>query len=148
MCYVTEAAKRYLADHMAEVDTIADLAEALHLAPETLRKKFRQEEGSSLGRYIMAQKVTRARHLLETTSLTCAEVCYAVGWRPDSGARRFKRMTGETMTAYRQGRTGRPVWQGWPTAQVWETFKAHGAALRTWAQTSLLLLTQLLWRAD
>ena len=108
MCTVTETAKRYLQNHLEQIHSIEDLANALNFAPETLRKKFRHEEAIPLAAYIARTKLEHVQHLLQTTDGTCSEICWAVGWRPDSGARRFKRMTGVTMKEYRQRHASRP----------------------------------------
>jgi len=57
----------------------------------------------SLGRFIAERRVARAQQLLQETDLRHYEICYLGGFPSEvTGARTFKRITGQTMTSYRR----------------------------------------------
>ncbi len=87
--------------NIGTISTISDAAAHLKMSPETLKKKFRREEGVSLSEFIDQKKIEAMKKLLQEHNLSCCEICYAFGMREDSGARFFKRHTGITMKQYR-----------------------------------------------
>lgn len=98
-----ETIKNYIEHHLGRIGGPTEVADALGYKYETLRKFFRREEGISLGRFIQERRVTRMKVLLRETDLNCNEIGWQVGLRrEDYTARFFKRMTGKTMTEYRE----------------------------------------------
>ncbi|WP_420456734.1 helix-turn-helix transcriptional regulator [Rubrivirga sp.] len=109
---MTDPVRRALAllDHeSASFAGPEDVARAVGLLPETLRRQFKREVGIPLGEYLTQRRVAEAQRLLEETDLQAAEVGRAVGWRrEDTAARVFRRETGTTMQGYRRSvREGR-----------------------------------------
>ncbi len=80
-----------------------DIAAAVGLPLETLRKAFRRETGVAPWEYLDRVRVAEAKRLLAETNLRAYEVGLAVGWdREDSASRSFRRVAGTTMREYRQ----------------------------------------------
>ncbi len=97
-------AKRHIEEHLADVESPREVASALDVSYETLRKRFRRAAGVPIGRYIRQARIDRARKLLITTDDPVHVVCRRVGFASDSsGIRAFKRATGLTMAQYRRG---------------------------------------------
>ena len=88
--------------HLTSIEGPACVASLMEMSYHTLRRRFRQETGMSLGRFIAERRVARAQQLLQETALRHYEICYLVGFPGEvTGARTFKRITGQTMTGYR-----------------------------------------------
>ncbi len=80
-----------------------DVARALSIPTETLRKVFRREAGVPIGSYITGRRMARMKKLLRRTRLTHQQISHRAGYRrADTAAKAFKRETGQTMTAYRR----------------------------------------------
>lgn len=95
--------KAYIDAHLGQIQTIDDIADAFSILCRTVRRRFRQNEGMSLCRYITRCRILRMKRLLRTTDYTHRQIAYAAGYERDtSAARAFKRVTGQTMTAYRE----------------------------------------------
>ena len=95
--------RTYIDVHLPEIAGPACIAAGLDCCYETLRKRFRREVGISLGSYLNEVRVLRMQRLLAETELTCREVHVVVGLaREDSASKLFKRLTGLTMTDYRE----------------------------------------------
>lgn len=89
--------------HLVRIEGAEDVAAALGVPLETLRKVFRREVGVPLADYVTQRRVERAKRRLAETDLRASEVGRAVGWhREDTAAHVFRRETGETMQAYRR----------------------------------------------
>ena len=95
--------KRHIETHLKEIRGREDVAAALDLPLEALRRAFLKWEGVTLAEYIRVRRVERAKRLLRETDLRCKEVCEAVGFaRVDDGERTFKVVVGQTMRTYRR----------------------------------------------
>lgn len=93
----------YIESHLDQIKTPDEIATAFGVPLDTLRKVFRREAGIPLMDFLRQQRVERAKRLLGETNLGAAEVGRAVGWtREDTAAHVFRRLTGETMQAYRR----------------------------------------------
>ena len=80
-----------------------DVAAAVGLPLETLRKAFRREHGVWPRDYLERRRVEEAKRLLAGSDLRAYEVGLAVGWgREDTASRAFHRATGVTMREYRR----------------------------------------------
>lgn len=83
--------------------TPAGLAQALGLAPRTLARRFAIELDTSPGQWLQARRIEAARRLLQNSTLTIAEVCFAVGYQDTASfTRLFRRMTGMPPTTFRR----------------------------------------------
>lgn len=93
--------KKYLEFHLSDITTVGDLARHLKVSPETLRKNFRRTESVPLGEYILKLKVEVMKEYLVIGDDPCNWICGSLNLREDTGAKLFKRYTGETMKQYR-----------------------------------------------
>lgn len=79
------------------------LAHAFGMSPRTLSRRFLTELQVSPGKWIQGKRLEAARALLETTSLTVAEVCYRVGYEDAASfSRLFSRTSGMTPIEFRK----------------------------------------------
>lgn len=93
---------RHLEQTLAEPYDLARLADALHVSTRTLLRRVAAETGQSPLQHLQTARVQRARHLLETTDRTVAEVARTVGYRDPGGfASVFARSTGLRPRDYR-----------------------------------------------
>lgn len=94
--------KKFIADNIRSVKCVSELAAILNISEETIRKDFKRLEGITLCAFIRITRVEEAKKRLLYSRLSCAEICFAVGFqREESGSRIFKRVVGITMTEYR-----------------------------------------------
>jgi len=76
----TAAARQWALEHLDRPLTLADLAEHSHMSLRTFARRFTEEVGLSPGRWLIQQRVDRARHLLESTDLAVDEIAGRVGF--------------------------------------------------------------------
>lgn len=93
--------KKYLEFHLSDITTVGDLARHLNVSAETLRKNFRRSENIPLGEYILKLKVDVMKEYLVIGDDPCNWICGSLNLREDTGAKLFKRYTGETMKQFR-----------------------------------------------
>ncbi|MBB3898569.1 transcriptional regulator FtrA [Roseococcus suduntuyensis] len=87
---------------LAEAWPIARLAEEAATSPRGLHRRFQEAVGLPPGEWLLAERVARARDLLETTTLPVEEVARLVGFSDVQVLRRhLRRQTGLSPTAYR-----------------------------------------------
>jgi len=79
------------------------LAREAGLSPATFRRHWRRIVGTPPRRYVLQQRMQRARRLLVETDLQIAEIAAALSFRdPLYFSRRFRTTVGVTATAYRR----------------------------------------------
>ena len=101
--------RAWAADRLHEPLTLADLAAHAHTSIRTLTRRFHAETGLSPLQWLLHQRVDRARELLETTSLSVAEVAIRTGLgTPDSLRQHLRNRIGLTPSAYRAAFTRAP----------------------------------------
>jgi AraC family transcriptional activator FtrA len=89
--------------HMHERIAVADLARAVNVSPRTLNRRFEHELGVTPGRWLLAQRLDRARVLLESEDHTVETVARMVGLSSASNLRRrFLAHVSTTPSAYRR----------------------------------------------
>ncbi|KQV99870.1 helix-turn-helix domain-containing protein [Streptomyces sp. Root369] len=76
----TATARQWALEHLHEPMTLTDLAEHSHMSLRTFARRFTEEVGMSPGRWLIQQRVDRARHLLETTDQPVDEIAGQVGF--------------------------------------------------------------------
>lgn len=82
--------------------TVEDLADACCLSASRLAHLFREQVGQSPMRFLEAQRIRRARELLEHSALGVAEISDRVGFEsPFYFSRRFSLAVGMSPRAYR-----------------------------------------------
>ena len=102
---------RQLDQNLADRYDLVALAAAFDVSTRTLLRRFAAETGQSPLDYLQASRVSRARHLLETTDRTVTSISTAVGYKnPGTFAALFTRRLGqrpsEYRAAFRRGRGG------------------------------------------
>lgn len=79
------------------------LRDHLHLDYGHLSKQFSQSEGRTVEQYIIAQRVARAKELLQLGELSMGEIADRLGYRTNSHfSAQFKQHTGLSPTQYRK----------------------------------------------
>jgi transcriptional regulator GlxA family with amidase domain len=90
-------------EHLDEPLDTAALAAHAGLSPRTLARRFAEELGQPPGRWLTRQRISRARALLETTTLSVEEVAGQVGFGSAATLRvHLRRAATTTPTAYRR----------------------------------------------
>jgi AraC family transcriptional regulator, transcriptional activator FtrA len=90
-------------DHLHERLTVADLAATLNVSSRTLSRRFEDELGTTPGRWLLTQRVDRAKALLEAGDHTVDAVARMVGLSSASNLRRrFVSHVSTTPSAYRR----------------------------------------------
>lgn len=73
-------AMRYINQNLVEIRSTADIAAALYVQREYLSRKFSEQTGIPLSRYITLKRIARAKtELVQEKSI--AEVCTLCGWK-------------------------------------------------------------------
>ncbi|MFD4510866.1 GlxA family transcriptional regulator [Streptomyces sp. NPDC058464] len=76
----TAIARQWALENLHEPMTLTELAEHSHMSLRTFARRFTEEVGMSPGRWLIQQRVDRARQLLETTDLPVDEIAGQVGF--------------------------------------------------------------------
>jgi Transcriptional regulator containing an amidase domain and an AraC-type DNA-binding HTH domain len=93
----------WAAARLHEPISVARLAAAAGVSERTMDRRFRERAGVSPGRWVLVQRVTAARVLLEQTTLPVDAVASRVGLGSAVNLRRhFHRILGTTPAAYRR----------------------------------------------
>ena len=104
-----KAIRDYLADHLTESPTQAELAAQFDIPLTAMKQCFKSVYGVSIGAWVTASRMDRAAQLLRQRSVTVADVAAAVGYDSASKfAAVFKKTMGMTPTEYR----GQPQQEG------------------------------------
>jgi two-component system, response regulator YesN len=81
-----------------------ELAAKLSTHPSHLSRKFKEETKFTLTAYQQMLRINQAKHLLKTENLSVEEIAWTIGYEdPSYFARVFKKETGRTPSAYRDG---------------------------------------------
>lgn len=93
----------FLCRNLGRSVTPVDLGAECGLSPSRLAHLFREQVGMTPQQFLEAQRLTRARQLLELTSRTVEAVAYEVGYEnPFYFSLRFKKVTGVSPREYRR----------------------------------------------
>jgi transcriptional regulator GlxA family with amidase domain len=93
--------------HLRRGLTLCEMAQAVHLAPEHLCRRFKAETGSPPAKYLKGLRMQKAKELLGTTHLSVKEIMTLVGINDVSHfVRDFRLNCGLTPTQYRALRGG------------------------------------------
>ncbi|HEY3506463.1 MAG TPA: helix-turn-helix domain-containing protein [Actinocatenispora sp.] len=96
------ALRRHLTERLAEPHSLSSMAVHARMSARTLTRRFRAETGLSPTRWLLEQRVHRARELLEATDLPIATVAHRCGFGSPLALReQFARRTGTTPGRYR-----------------------------------------------
>ncbi|MCP9956678.1 GlxA family transcriptional regulator [Streptomyces sudanensis] len=93
---------QWMRHKLGEPLSLADIAAHAMMSRRSLARHFRAQTGTTPLRWLLAQRVQRARELLETTELPLARVAEATGFGAVETLRHhFTRQVGTTPSAYR-----------------------------------------------
>ncbi|WP_329474686.1 helix-turn-helix domain-containing protein [Kribbella sp. NBC_01484] len=93
---------RQLDQNLADRYDLVALAAVFDVSTRTLLRRFAAETSQSPLDYLQASRVSRARHLLETTDRTITSISTAVGYKnPGTFAALFTRQLGQRPSEYR-----------------------------------------------
>jgi AraC-like DNA-binding protein len=99
--YITQC-KNYIFSHLHDKITVNELAEKLNINANYLSGLFKAHEGISLSRYILEEKICRAKNLLAYSQYSYIEIAAYLGFSSQSHfIRQFKKITGYTPKEYR-----------------------------------------------
>jgi AraC family transcriptional regulator of arabinose operon len=99
---VLDRAMSYLRNNLAEELTVAQLAEMASLSSSHFSALFRQRTGFAVMQYQKELRMARARELLDTTSLSVADIASTVGYSDAFYfSRQFRAVHGTTALRYR-----------------------------------------------
>lgn len=101
--------------HLDQQLTVAQMADCAGLSPRTLARRFHEATGTTPLRWLHAQRLARARHLLESTDLPIERISQLCGMGSAGNLRHhFIRSAGVTPMEYRRSFHGQgtPVGQG------------------------------------
>ena len=94
---------RYLNQNYADIHSIEQVAEHLHISKYHLCKLFKNATGTTLINYINKLKIKNACTLLETTDKSLTEICHLCGFHSSSYfSTTFKSNLGVSPLRYRQ----------------------------------------------
>ncbi|WP_017586467.1 GlxA family transcriptional regulator [Nocardiopsis ganjiahuensis] len=106
----TAATRDWALERLHDPLTLADLAEHAHMSLRTFIRRFNEEVGTSPGRWLIQQRVLRARHLLESTDLPVDGIAGQVGFATATSLRQHLRAAiGVSPLTYRRTFRGEAV---------------------------------------
>jgi transcriptional regulator GlxA family with amidase domain len=83
----TAATRVWALQRLGDPLTLADLAGHARMSPRTFARRFNDEVGLSPGRWLIQQRVARARHLLESSDLPVDQIAGEVGFATGTSLR-------------------------------------------------------------
>ncbi|CAM5306348.1 Transcriptional regulator OS=Streptomyces fumanus OX=67302 GN=GCM10018772_25970 PE=4 SV=1 [Streptomyces fumanus] len=83
----TGATRAWALEHLDEPLTLTDLAAHAGMSLRTFARRFQDEVGLSPGRWLIQQRVARARHLLEASDLPVDRIAGMVGFATGASLR-------------------------------------------------------------
>jgi DNA-binding response OmpR family regulator len=97
------AAMRYIADHLAALPTVSQIAQSVGTHEVRLLALFRQELGLTVSGYIAEERVRTGCRLLAETQMSVQEIAREVGYSgPGNFISAFKERMGVTPKAWRE----------------------------------------------
>jgi len=99
----TSATQEWALGRLGEPLTLTDLAEHARMSLRTFARRFRDEVGMSPGRWLIRQRISRARELLESSDLPVEQIAGQVGFATAASLRQHLHAAiGVTPQAYRR----------------------------------------------
>ncbi|MCX4681760.1 helix-turn-helix domain-containing protein [Streptomyces sp. NBC_01433] len=106
----TAATRQWALENLREPLTLAELAGHARMSLRTFARRFGEEVGMSPGRWLIQQRVARARHLLESTDFPVDDIAAQVGFGTGTSLRQHLHTAiGVTPLAYRRTFRGVPA---------------------------------------
>ncbi|MEV3854771.1 helix-turn-helix domain-containing protein [Streptomyces sp. NPDC050095] len=99
----TAATRTWALERLDQPLALRELAAHARMSPRTFARRFQEETGTSPGRWLIQQRVHRARHLLEATDLPVDRIAAEVGFATGTSLRQHLHAAiGVSPRAYRQ----------------------------------------------
>ncbi|AVH55005.1 MULTISPECIES: GlxA family transcriptional regulator [Streptomyces] len=99
----TAATRAWALAHLGDPLTLTDLAGHARMSLRTFARRFNDEVGMSPGRWLIQQRVFRARHLLESSDLSVDQIAGEVGFATGTSLRQHLHAAiGVSPLAYRR----------------------------------------------
>jgi AraC-like DNA-binding protein len=99
-------ARNLIHEHSDEELSLTRVAKSVHVSPNYFSEKFKEVTGENFVHYIARTRTERARELLQNPNLRISEIAFAVGFQSLSQFNRvFKKLSGESPSAYRAARS-------------------------------------------
>jgi transcriptional regulator GlxA family with amidase domain len=99
----TAATRAWVLERLDQPVTLAELAGHARMSLRTFARRFNEEVGLSPGRWIVQQRVARARHLLESSDLSVDQIAGQVGFATGASLRQHLHAAiGVSPQAYRR----------------------------------------------
>ncbi len=103
MATSTAATRVWALARLGDPLSLADLAAHARMSLRTFARRFQDEVGLSPGRWLIQQRVTRARHLLEASDLSVDQIAGEVGFATGTSLRQHLHAAiGVSPQAYRR----------------------------------------------
>ncbi|MBD3246164.1 MAG: response regulator [Candidatus Omnitrophica bacterium] len=98
-----ERIKQFAARNYHKKISLQDAARVVYLSPKYLSRVFTQVTGQGFNDFKLQVKIRKAKEMLETTGYTVEQISDRLGYQNiESFIRIFKKLTGQTPTAYRK----------------------------------------------
>lgn len=98
---IVEEVKRYVQENISEILVVEEIASRFYVSPDHLTRLFKKQQGQTLIDYIINQRMTLARTLLEKNELTITMISAKVGYNNYSYfTKTFKKLYGESPREY------------------------------------------------
>lgn len=103
-------ARQFIDEHQGEDIALGDVARAVHASTFHFCKMFKKATGMTFTHYLSLVRVAKAKKMLANPQLRISEIAYEVGFNSLTHFNRmFRKMTGESPTAFREAITGAPL---------------------------------------
>ena len=97
----------HIQQHLEDTLSADEIADSVHLNPDYLNRVFKKEKGMSLNKYVILQKMERAKWLLRHTNWKIGDVAAAVGYYNYSSFNRaFAKVVGQSPQAWKHREEG------------------------------------------
>ena len=104
--YIINKVKQYVNDNLAENLSLNTISEKVYITPQYLSTLFKKKTGSNLSAYIISVRIDKAKHLLNDTSYSIAEIGRCIGYETSHYfIKKFKESEGMTPKQYRNHRS-------------------------------------------
>lgn len=95
-------ARNFIQEHAGEELSLIKVARATNTSPNYFSVKFKEVTGINFVEYVARERFAKASGLLREADLRVSEIAFACGFQSLSQFNRvFKRLSGESPTAYR-----------------------------------------------
>jgi DNA-binding response OmpR family regulator len=101
---IVSAVKRLVADNLASLPGLAEIARSVGTYREKLSQVFREQTGMTVFGYVREERIRRGEELLKETDIDVQDIALLIGFNNAGNfATAFRERMGVTPSAYRQG---------------------------------------------